>query len=87
VGAGKRQIVALVMGEGALIAAAGLLAGGLGALAGARALRQLLFGVEPLDLLSFAAAVALLGAVTLVAAWLPARRAASVDPAGALRQE
>src|SRR6185503_12189950 len=71
VGAGKRQIVGLVMGEGAALTAVGLLAGGAGAVAAARALRQLLFGVEPLDPLSFAAAAALLAAVALLAAWLP----------------
>jgi len=87
VGAGKRQIVGLVMGEGAALTAVGLLAGGAGAVAAARALRQLLFGVEPLDPLSFAAAAALLAAVALLAAWLPARRAAAVDPVRALREE
>ncbi len=87
VGAGKRQIVGLVMGEGAALTAVGLLAGGACALLAARALRQLLFGVEPLDPLSFGAAAALLAAVALFAAWLPARRAASVDPVRALREE
>lgn len=87
VGAGKRQIVGLVMGEGAALTAVGLLMGGAGALLAARALRQLLFGVEPLDPVSFAAAAALLAAVALSAAWLPARRAASVDPVRALREE
>ena len=87
VGAGKRQIVGLVMGEGAALTAVGLLMGGMGALLAARALRQLLFGVEPLDPVSFVAAAALLAVVALSAAWLPARRAASVDPVRALREE
>ncbi len=87
VGAGKPQIVRLVMSEGARLTAAGVLVGGAGAVAAARALRQLLFGVEPLDVASFAAATALLAAIALLAAWLPARRAASVDPVRALREE
>jgi len=87
VGAGKRQIVGLVLGEGAALTAVGILGGGAGALAAARALRQLLFGVEPLDVASFAGAAVLLCAVAFVAAWLPARRAAGVDPVRALRGE
>jgi ABC-type antimicrobial peptide transport system permease subunit len=75
------------MGEGAALTAVGLLMGGAGALLAARALRQLLFGVAPLDPVSFVAAAALLAAVALSAAWLPARRAASVDPVRALREE
>jgi predicted lysophospholipase L1 biosynthesis ABC-type transport system permease subunit len=87
VGAGRKQIVALVLREGAALTAVGLLAGSAGAIAVARALRQLLFGVEPLDVSSFAGAAALLSAVAFVAAWLPARRAAAVDPVRALREE
>jgi putative ABC transport system permease protein len=87
VGAGRRQIVRLVLGEGAALAAAGLLVGGGAAIAGARALRQLLFGVEPLDAASFAAAAGVLALVALIAAWLPARRAAAVEPAQVLRND
>jgi putative ABC transport system permease protein len=85
VGAGRRQVVRLILGEGAALAVAGLAAGGAGAAAAARGLRQLLFGVQPLDGPSFALAAALLLGVALVAAWLPARRAAAVDPALVLR--
>jgi len=87
VGAERRRILRLVIGEGATLAALGLLAGALGAVAAARALRQILFEVQPLDFPSFATAAGVLGAVALLAAWLPARRAAAVDPASALRQE
>jgi predicted permease len=54
---------------------------------GARLIEARLFGVATLDPLTLASAVALLGAATLVAAWLPARRASRVDPVAALRAE
>jgi predicted permease len=87
VGAGRRQILGLVIGEGAALAAAGLVVGGAGSIAAVRALRQLLFGVQPFDTTSFAVAAGLLATVALLAAWLPARRAAAVEPATALRAE
>jgi len=52
-----------------------------------RLLRSQLFGVQPADPLSYVAVVLVLGLVTLVACYLPARRAAGVDPIIALRQE
>ena len=63
--------------------AAGLVA----ALGATRAIRSMLFGVTPLDPVSFAAAPALLAAVALLACYLPARRATRVDPLVALRDE
>ncbi len=65
----------------------GLLVGVLGAIAAARALESLLFEVGPLDSASFATGAVVLGSVALLAAWLPARRAAALDPAAVLRQE
>jgi len=53
----------------------------------ARWLESLLFGVEPYDLPTYATVLALLSAVTAIASWVPARRAASVEPLAALRQE
>jgi ABC-type lipoprotein release transport system permease subunit len=50
-------------------------------------LRSLLFGVQPADPLAYAAVVVLLGLVTLIACYVPARRAAGVDPMVALRQD
>jgi ABC-type lipoprotein release transport system permease subunit len=58
-----------------------------GALAVTRVIERLLFGVSPTDPLVFAAVTLMLGATGLVACWLPARRAARVNPMGALRQE
>jgi ABC-type antimicrobial peptide transport system permease subunit len=86
-GASASSVVGGVLRD-ALSAAAGGAAVGLVAAAGAgRLLRSLLVGVAPLDPLTLiVAALALVGAAGL-AAWLPARRAALVDPAAVLRQE
>jgi ABC-type antimicrobial peptide transport system permease subunit len=70
-----------------LLVGAGLGAGIGLALVLARAIRSQLFGVAPWDFASFAFASAMLAAVAIVAAWLPARRAAKVDPVTALRAE
>jgi putative ABC transport system permease protein len=65
---------------------AGLALGLIAAAIGARALRALLFGVTPFDAASYAIAVGLVAAVVGVAAYLPARRASSIDPLALLRQ-
>ncbi len=77
----------LVLREGLILTALGL-ALGIGASAGVtRLMASLLFGVTPLDTVAFAAApLAMLG-VAVVACLVPARRAAAVDPAEALRGE
>jgi ABC-type antimicrobial peptide transport system permease subunit len=85
-GAGRRSILRLVIGEGALIAGAGLTIGVGGALLLTRVLGGLLYGVGPLDPLTFAAVPAVLGCLTVLACLNPARRATSVDPVVALRQ-
>jgi len=75
------------MGEGLLLTVTGLVLGLGAALAVTRLMASLLFGVTPLDALSFAGApLALLG-VAAAACLIPARRAAAVDPAEALRSE
>jgi ABC-type lipoprotein release transport system permease subunit len=58
-----------------------------GALTAARSMRGLLFGIEPWDPLSLGMTIALLSAVAVAAAWIPARRAMRVDPASVLRME
>lgn len=86
-GAGSTTIVRGVLRRGLLPALAGVALGGVGAWIASALLRSLLFGIGPSDPVSFAGAAVLLLAVSAVAAWLPARRAASVDPMTALRAE
>ncbi|MFN2549189.1 MAG: ABC transporter permease [Myxococcales bacterium] len=86
-GARPAQALALVARESAAVVGAGLALGCAGALASARSFSGLLFGVGPADPIALAAAVLVLGAVAALATLLPARRAAHVDPAIALRAE
>jgi ABC-type antimicrobial peptide transport system permease subunit len=84
-GAGPTRILALVVRQGLRTLLLGLGLGLLGALALARVLSRLLFGVTPTDPTSFLAATLLLLLVGLLACVAPARRAAGVDPLRALR--
>ncbi|MET0396784.1 MAG: ABC transporter permease [Longimicrobiaceae bacterium] len=86
-GARRGEIVRLVVGQGMAPVLAGLALGLAAAFAGARVLSGILFEVAPTDPLAFTAVVPVLGAASLLAAWLPARRAASVDPMTALRTD
>jgi predicted permease len=86
-GASPADIRRLVVRQAAAIAAAGLIAGAAGALIFARSLSSLLFDVAPSDPATLAGAVAILAAATLGASYLPARRAARVDPVVALGAE
>jgi predicted permease len=87
VGASPNDIVRLILKEGSFLGLAGVAIGLVLALAGAGALRTLLFDVPPRDPLSFAAVAVLLLLATLAAAWLPARRASRTDPLEALRAQ
>ena len=73
------------MRRGVIATIAGLIAGVAIALQASRLLTGFLFGVEPADLFTFGAAVVVLATVTLIAGFLPARTAAHIDPAVALR--
>ncbi|HEX6201324.1 MAG TPA: FtsX-like permease family protein, partial [Thermoanaerobaculia bacterium] len=84
-GAPRRSVAGLVLRQGAALTAVGLAAGTAAALALSRTLSSLLFGVGPHDPATFAAVVALLVAASLAACYLPARRAARLDPTRALR--
>ena len=86
-GATRRDIETLVGGQAARLAALGAALGLLGTAAATRVLRGMLLGTDPLDPPVLIAVTALLAAVTVVAGYVPARRAARVDPTIALRTE
>ena len=85
-GADRPAILKLVLGQGLLLTVMGLAIGVAGAVMLTRTLSGLIYGVGRLDPLTFAAVPALLCVVALLACFLPARRAASVDPITTLRQ-
>jgi len=80
-------VLRLVGREGLVLAAAGIAVGLAGALVLTRLMSSLLFGVSPTDPITFAAVPATLAAVALAACYLPARRAARVDPTVALKYD
>jgi ABC-type antimicrobial peptide transport system permease subunit len=86
-GASRRNVLQLVVGQGAVIAAVGGALGIGGALGGAWLLRSQLFAVQWWDPGTLLAIAALLGAAVLVASAIPALRAASIHPTEALREE
>lgn len=86
-GARAGQMIGAIVLNAARPVALGLAIGLAGAVAVTRVIGSFLYETEPTDPLTFAAAVLALGATALVAAWIPARRAAHVDPVKALRAE
>jgi predicted permease len=84
-GATRRNVVGLVVGQGVAIAAAGAVLGIAAALVATKVLRSLLYDVAPSDPWTFAGVVALLAAAVILASWLPAHRAASIQPTEALK--
>ncbi|HEX5418837.1 MAG TPA: ABC transporter permease [Gammaproteobacteria bacterium] len=86
-GASPGGILAHVLRQGMSLTGLGIVIGLAGAAAATRALASLLFGVTPLDPLTYACVIALLAAVSIAACWVPARRAARVDPSITLRSE
>jgi ABC-type antimicrobial peptide transport system permease subunit len=87
VGAQKKDIAALLVRELAHIVIPGLVMGLSACLLLARIISSALYGIKPFDPLSLAAALLTVGAIGMVAAWQPIRRAMSVDPAIVLREE
>ncbi len=86
-GAQRLDVFSLVVGKGLKLAVIGSAIGLLGALAVTRLVSRLLYGVSPIDPVTFVSMSLLLVAVAMLASWIPARRAAKVDPMEALRYE
>jgi len=86
-GATTTDVLRIVFGSTGRIVAAGGVAGSLLAVAGSRFLESMLFGVEPLDAITFASVALILVLTALIATAAPAWRAARIDPAVALRNE
>jgi putative ABC transport system permease protein len=87
IGAERRDVFLLVLGQGARVALLGTAVGIAAALALTRLMSNLLFGVSATDPLTFAGVALLLTLTTLVTSYIPARRATRVDPMVALRHE
>jgi putative ABC transport system permease protein len=85
-GATRGNILGLVVWQGMALTLLGVVIGLSGALMATRAIMTLLFGVSRLDPVTYLGVVALLGGVSMLACWLPAWRAARVDPAITLRE-
>ncbi len=86
-GADRARLRSLVLGQSATLVALGLALGMLGAVGLSQVLRTMLFGVGRNDPITLVGVALVLGGVALLASWLPARRAAAVDPMVALRAE
>jgi ABC-type antimicrobial peptide transport system permease subunit len=86
-GAQPSQVTQLILSNGAKLAITGLLLGFLASLGVSRMASTLLFGIRPLDPWTFVSATLLLFCVALLASYVPAKRAAQVDPMIALRFE
>ena len=86
-GAAPGRVLALVIREGLTTASIGMILGFAGAIFTSRLLRGLLFGLGPLDAVTYVSVGAGLLAVALLAAWIPARRATRIAPVEALRTD
>jgi putative ABC transport system permease protein len=86
-GAQKSDVLRLIVSQGAMLGGVGIVIGLAGALLVTKFLRSMLFGVSPFDPMSFVGVSLLLAGIALVASYVPARRAAKVDPVEALRYD
>jgi ABC-type antimicrobial peptide transport system permease subunit len=87
VGAERRSIIGLVFRQGFAWVVVGTVAGAAGSVALAAALRALIWGIDPLNAYALMGSAAIVAAAAILACWLPAWRAARVDPIVALRAE
>ena len=87
IGARAAEVLRMMVAGGVRLALPGLVIGGLGAFAVGRLLGSMLLGISPADPLTFATVAIILMAAVALASWIPARRAAAVDPIQALRSE
>jgi putative ABC transport system permease protein len=83
----ERTVIGLIVRQAKVLVASGVVAGVVMALFVSQALTKMLFSVKPTDPATFTLVAVLLGAVALLASYLPARRATRVDPVVALRAE
>ena len=86
-GADRARVVGMIVREAALLLVAGVIAGTVLGIAAGRWASTLLYDLKPWDPLTIGLAVVALGAATLLASWLPARRASRLEPTVALREE
>jgi putative ABC transport system permease protein len=86
-GAVSRDVLLMVVRQGATLAVLGIVIGSAGAIASTRWMRSMLFQVDPLDPVTFAAVGLALAAVAICASWIPALRAARVSPVTAMRND
>ncbi len=86
-GAERADVSRMVLRQAGALACGGVVVGLVAAVGLTRLMASLLYGVSPVDPLTFGSVAVLLSAIALVASWIPAHRAASVDPTEALRAE
>jgi putative ABC transport system permease protein len=86
-GADRRQILEMMLRKGLLLISIGMVAGLLASLGAVRSLTSFLYGVSPVDAITYVGAIITLLLVGTLAALIPARRAASIEPTQALRAE
>lgn len=86
-GANTGSVLRLVLGHGVILAGWGLMVGLAASIASTRLLTAMLFRIKPIDPLTYGAVAVVLGAVTVAASYVPARRASRIDPMTALREE